>query len=65
MLAIFQMTRLFAEAIGLNLGQRILVVNRPGAAGTLAASKHRGTGRGGETTASAIQHAIKTNRAVS
>jgi tripartite-type tricarboxylate transporter receptor subunit TctC len=32
------MTRLFAEVMGKNLGQRILVVNQPGAAGTLAAS---------------------------
>ncbi len=32
------MLRLFAEVMGRNMGQRILVVNRPGAGGTLAAT---------------------------
>jgi tripartite-type tricarboxylate transporter receptor subunit TctC len=32
------MARLYAEVMGRNMGQRILVVNQPGAAGTLAAS---------------------------
>src|SRR6478752_5166977 len=32
------MARLYAEVMGRNMGQRILVVNQPGAAGTMAAS---------------------------